>query len=147
MMVEGTARNWNESYTFPAVTNGWLRRARVFVDMPAGISGLHMNLEAPIFQNKDFRIAMQHLFNFDRLNRNLMYNEYFRKTSFFQGTEYANPDRQELRVQLGEGARASRTRGLPSARRQNQSAWAKLRNVAYGLHVHPLGHRRHPRQR
>ena len=24
-----------------------------------------MNLEAPIFQNKDFRKAMQYLFNFD----------------------------------------------------------------------------------
>ena len=34
---------------------------------PSGVYGLHMNLEAPIFQNKDFRIAMQHLFNFDRL--------------------------------------------------------------------------------
>jgi microcin C transport system substrate-binding protein len=51
-----------------------------------------MNLEAPIFQNKDFRKAMQHLFNFERLNRNLMFNEYFRQVSFFEGSEYANPD-------------------------------------------------------
>ena len=36
MMQEGTARIWNENYTFPAVTNGWLRRARVFVDWPSG---------------------------------------------------------------------------------------------------------------
>ena len=54
-----------------------------------------MNLEAPIFQNKDFRKAMQYLFNFERLNRNLMYNEYFRQVSFFEGTEYANPDAQD----------------------------------------------------
>ncbi len=92
MMYENTARTWNEEYTFEAVRNGWLRRARIFVDLPSGVYGLHMNLEAPIFQNKDFRKAMQHLFNFERLNRNLMFNEYFRQVSFFEGTEYASPD-------------------------------------------------------
>ncbi len=90
--VENTARTWNEEYTFEAVRNGWIRRARVFLDTPSGVSGLHMNLEAPIFQNKDFRKAMQYLFNFERLNENLMFGEYFRQVSFFQGTEYANPD-------------------------------------------------------
>ena len=91
LIVENTAKTWNEEYTFDAVRNGWLRRARVFVDMPSGVYGLHMNLEAPIFRNKDFRKAMQYLFNFERLNRNLMYDEYFRQVSFFEGTEYANP--------------------------------------------------------
>ncbi|MBM3779163.1 MAG: ABC transporter substrate-binding protein [Acidimicrobiia bacterium] len=92
LISEPTARTWNEEYTFPAVRNGWIRLARVFVDVPSGVYGLHMNLEAPIFRNKDFRKAMQHLFNFERLNRNLMFNEYFRQVSFFEGTEFANPD-------------------------------------------------------
>jgi microcin C transport system substrate-binding protein len=92
MIGEPTARTWNEQYNFPEVQNGWIRRARVFYRMPEGLYGLHMNLQAPIFQNKDFRKAMQYLFNFDRLNRNLMYNEYFRMVSFFGGTEYENPD-------------------------------------------------------
>jgi microcin C transport system substrate-binding protein len=91
-MVEGTARRWNEEYTFPAVRNNWLRRARVFVDWPSGVYGLHMNLEAPIFRDKNFRKAMQYLFNFERLNQNLMFNEYFRQISFFEGSEYANPN-------------------------------------------------------
>ena len=90
--IENTARTWNEEYTFEAVRNGWIRRARVFLETPSGISGLHMNLEAPIFQNKNFRKAMQYLFNFERLNDNLMFGEYFRQISFFHGTEYANPD-------------------------------------------------------
>jgi len=94
LIQENTARTWNEEYVFPAVRNGWIRRARVFVDVPFGIYGLHMNLEAPIFQNRDFRLAMQHLFNFERLNRHLMFDEYFRQVSFFEGTEYANPDIQ-----------------------------------------------------
>ena len=90
--IENTARTWNEEYTFEAVRNGWMRRARVFLETPSGVNGLHMNLEAPIFQNKNFRKAMQYLFNFERLNNNLMFGEYFRQVSFFHGTEYANPD-------------------------------------------------------
>ena len=92
LILENTARTWNEEYAFDAVRNGWLRRARVFVENPSGVYGLHMNLEAPIFQNKDFRKAVQYLFNFERLNRNLMFDEYFRQISFFEGTEYSNPD-------------------------------------------------------
>src|SRR5262249_10879963 len=82
MMVEPSAKTWNEGYAFPAVQNGWLRRARVFTDWPSGVRGFQMNLEAPIFQNKDFRTAIQYLYDFDRINRNLLYGEYFRKNSF-----------------------------------------------------------------
>lgn len=92
VLQENTARTWNEDYTFDAVRNGWIKRARVFVDFPQGVYGLAMNLEAPVFQNKDFRKAMQYLFNFERLNRNLMFDEYVRISSFFEGTEYADPD-------------------------------------------------------
>ncbi len=90
--MENTARTWNEEYAFEAVRNGWVRRGRVFLDTPSGVYGLAMNVEAPVFQNEDFRKAMHHLFNFERLNDNLMFGEYFRQTSFFQGTEFANPE-------------------------------------------------------
>lgn len=92
MMQVTSARSWNEDFVFPAVQNGWLRRARIMVDWPSGVTGLHMNLQAPIFADKRVRQAMQHLLNFDRLNRNLMFNEYFRQVSFFEGSEYANPE-------------------------------------------------------
>lgn len=134
MMVEGTARTWNEGYTFPAATNGWLRRARVFVDTPSGIFGLHMNLEAPIFRNKNFRIAMQYLFNFERLNRNLMYNEYFRKNSFFEGTEFANPAVKAYPFDPVKAQEYLERAGYhrPNAIR-DQSLTGKLINAAYGL--------------
>jgi microcin C transport system substrate-binding protein len=135
MVSENTARSWNEDYvSLPAVRNGWLRRARVMVDMPSGVYGLHLNLEAPIFQNKDFRKAMQHLFNFDRLNRNLMFNEYFRQVSFFEGSEYANPglepygfDPLKAREHL-EKAGYRRPADIRA-----QSWFGLLRNATYGL--------------
>lgn len=134
LMVEGTARTWNENYNFPAVLNGWLRRERVFVDTPSGINGLHMNLEAPIFQNKDFRIAMQYLFDFDRINRNLMYHEYFRKNSFFDGTEFANPDVKSYPFDPAKAAEHLARAGYRRPASVNaQGTWAKLWNAAYGL--------------
>ena len=134
MMQEGSVKNWHEVYTFPAATNGWLRRARVFVDMPAGISGLQMNLEAPIFQNRDFRLAMQHLFNFDRLNKNLWYSDYFRINSFFEGTEFANPDVKSYPFDPVKARQYLERAGYrrPDSIR-GQSVLGQMRNVAYGL--------------
>lgn len=134
MMQEATARSWNENYTFPAITNGWLRRARIFVDLPNGISGLHMNLEAPIFQNKEFRTALQYLFNFERLNRNLMYNEYFRKISFFDGTEYANPELQSYSFSSEKAREHLEKAGYhrPDTL-NNRNLFTQIRNAAYGL--------------
>jgi microcin C transport system substrate-binding protein len=134
MMAEGSVKNWHEVYTFPAVTNGWLRRARVFVDWPTGVSGLQMNLEAPIFQNKNFRLAAQHLFNFDRLNRNLWYNDYFRINSFFEGTQFANPN---VKAYPFDPIKARQHLELAGYHRPatvaDRSTLGKLRNAAYGL--------------
>ena len=134
LLQESSVKNWHESYDFPAVTNGWLHRARVFVDMPSGIGGFIMNTEAPIFQNKDFRTAMHYLLDFERLNRNLWYSEYYRINSFFEGTEFANP---EVKARPFDPAKAreylERAGYHRPATVANQSTWAKLRNVAYGL--------------
>jgi microcin C transport system substrate-binding protein len=134
MIEENTARTWNEEYSFEAIRNGWLRRARVFVDVPVGVYGAHMNLEAPIFRNKDFRKAMQHLFNFERLNQNLMFHEYFRQVSFFEGSEYANPalksyvfDPVTARTYL-ERAGYRRPAGIRSL-----TLLGNIRNIARGL--------------
>lgn len=82
---------WNENLDVPEVRNGWLTKSRAWVDTPKGILGMQMNLTAPIFQNRDFRIAMHYLLNYDRVNRNLFYGETYRKNSFFDGTIYENP--------------------------------------------------------
>lgn len=134
LMIENTAKTWNEDYVFPQVRNGWIRRSRVFVDTPSGVYGLHMNLEAPIFRNKDFRKAMQYLFNFERLNRNLMYDEYFRQISFFEGTEYANP---ELAAYPFDPVKAREHLEAAGYRRPEEirarTWWGRLRNFVRGL--------------
>lgn len=87
-----TAKKWAEEMEFDAVKKGWVHRKRLFVDYPQGVYGFAMNLEKPIFHNKDFRKAIQHLFNFDVINEKLMYNAYYKQVSAFTGTEYENRD-------------------------------------------------------
>jgi microcin C transport system substrate-binding protein len=134
MMVENSAKNWHEIYTFPAVTNGWLRRVRAFVEWPSGVTGIQMNLEDPIFQNRDFRIGIQYLIDFDRLNKNIWYNENYRIKSFFEGTEYANPDVRPYGFNPTKARESFERAGFhrPYADRAS-GMLAKLRNVAYGL--------------
>lgn len=85
-----SAKMWATEMGFDAVTKGWVHRKQEFLETPEGISGLHMNLAAPLFASKDVRKAMQHLFPFELLNSRLMYDSYVRKVSAFDGTEYAN---------------------------------------------------------
>ncbi|MGD8394515.1 MAG: extracellular solute-binding protein [Candidatus Eiseniibacteriota bacterium] len=87
-----TAKKWATEMDFEAGRKGWSHRKREFVDYPQGLYGLAMNLEKPIFQNKDFRKAIQYMFNFRELNEKLMYNAYYPMASAFTGTPYANPD-------------------------------------------------------
>ena len=134
LMIENTAKSWNEDYVFPAVRNGWIRRSRVFVDTPSGVYGLHMNTEAPIFQNQDFRKAMQYLFNFERLNRNMMYNEYFRQISFFEGTEYANPDVSAYPFDPGRAREHLEAAGYRRPEEiRARTLWGRFRNLVRGL--------------
>lgn len=79
---------WSTDTDFEAIKKGWVEKKMVFLDFPQGMVGLHMNLEAPIFQNKDFRKALQYLFPFETLNKELMYDAYYRKVTFFSGTPY-----------------------------------------------------------
>jgi len=134
MMAESSAKNWHEIYNFPAVENGWLRRARVFADTPTGPLGLQMNLGDPIFQNRNFRLAMQYLLNFDKINRDLMYGDYYRLNSFFEGTDFVNPN---VKAYPFDPAKAEEYLARAGYHRPNaignQSFLAQVSNVAYGL--------------
>jgi len=87
-----TAKTWTEETEFEAVKNGWAHKKRIFVDYPSGLYGYAMNLERPIFQNKEFRKALQYAFHFDEINDKLMYGAYYRGVSSFEGSLFENPN-------------------------------------------------------
>lgn len=134
LMPGASARSWNEDFTFPAVRNGWIRRARIATEWPSGMYGLHMNLQAPIFRNKDFRKAMQYLVNFDRVNQNLMYGEFSRMTSFFEGTAFANPKLQPYGFNPAKAREHLAKAGyFRPAELRERTAWGRLVNAVRGL--------------
>lgn len=93
--VVNTARRWAQEMTFDALTKGWAHRREEFVERPQGIYGIALNLDpqkAPLFQNADVRKAIAHAFDFDGINKNLMFEAYYRSNSVFEGTPFANPN-------------------------------------------------------
>lgn len=87
-----TAKTWAEDTNFDSIQKGWVHKKRVFVDYPDGLYGFAMNLEKPLFQNKDFRKALQYAFNFEEVNDNLMFGAYYRAVSTFEGSFFENPN-------------------------------------------------------
>lgn len=123
LMIENTARKWAEETNYDQIQKNWIRKHRVFLESPQGIYGMHMNLEAPLFRDKNVRKAMQHLFNFEKLNRNLMFNAYFRVTSAFEGTEFANPELSSYPFDPREAIRLLREAGFTE--RDSDGTWKK----------------------
>lgn len=87
-----SARQWATQMEFDQIDKGYVIKRMVFLESPEGMSGIAMNLQVPIFQDKNFRKALQYLFNFEELNSRLMFDAYYRKASVFEGTKYANPE-------------------------------------------------------
>ena len=85
-----SAKKWATELEYDAIKKGYVHKKRVFVDMPQGLYGVAMNLRKTIFQNKEFRKSLEYLFDFEQLNKNLMYSAYYRAVSVFEGTEYEN---------------------------------------------------------
>lgn len=79
---------WAKDTDFDEVKKGWVVKRKIHYKSPSGPYGFLMNLNTPLFKNKDFRKALAYLFNFKKLNDNLMFGAYSRRNSWFAGTEY-----------------------------------------------------------
>jgi len=62
-----TAR-WRDSYDFPAMTDGRLRRVEIPHQRPSGMSGFVMNTRRPLFADPRVREAMILAFDFEQVN-------------------------------------------------------------------------------
>ncbi|MBN1114083.1 MAG: ABC transporter substrate-binding protein [Oligoflexia bacterium] len=83
---------WHNQTDFDEVKNGTVIKRKVFYNAPRFKFGIFFSVKDPVTGNKNFRKALQHLLDFNKINENLFYGEYFRLRSFFQGTEYAKKD-------------------------------------------------------
>lgn len=85
--VEYTSRIWSTGYDTPDVDAGRLVQAELPSTRFRGIQGFFMNTRLPIFEDRRVRMALNHLYPFEWVQRNVMYGHYNRIESYFPGAE------------------------------------------------------------
>ena len=89
------AQWWVQKFTaenYTEIENGWVQKIKVFNSLPKGPSGIVFNTQKKPWDDVRVRKAFAHLFNVEKLNERLFFNEYVQLNTFFFGTPYANPN-------------------------------------------------------
>lgn len=86
MTRETSARRWVQDYNFPAFNEGRVQKLTVPSIQPQDVQTLSLNLRRPLFQDRRVREAINLGFDFESINKNLMFNEYVRLRSYWQGS-------------------------------------------------------------
>jgi len=79
-----TARLWVSETRGERYLNNWIVKQTVRNRQPVGFQGFAMNLRRPPFDDVRVRQALAHLLNRERMNRTLMYNQYFLHRSYYE---------------------------------------------------------------
>lgn len=85
----GSAKEWAESYDFPAVQNGFVNKASLPDGNIKGGSGFVFNLRRDTWNDPAVRDAVRMLFNFEWSNETLFFGLYERHYSFWQDSDLA----------------------------------------------------------
>lgn len=87
VFIETSTSRWANDYDFPAVTSGQVVKQTFERQVPSGMYGFVFNTRRPVFQDRDVRMALASLFDFEWANRNLLDSAYKRTRSYFDGSE------------------------------------------------------------
>ncbi len=83
---ENRALRWATAYDFPAVKNGRVIKEEVHLGRTSGVMvGFVMNTRRPLFQDVRVRRALNLVFDFEQLNKDIFFGQYERINSFFYG--------------------------------------------------------------
>lgn len=84
---EFTSRVWATRYDFPALRDGRVKREVIPDGRPSGAQGWLMNTRRAKFSDRRVREAFGLAFDFEWVNRNVMYDSYQRTHSVFQNSD------------------------------------------------------------
>ncbi len=79
-----TSRLWVKETRGEKFINNWISKQRIENYQPVGFQGFAMNMRRPPFDDIRVRKAMAHLLDRERMNRTLMYNQYFLHRSYYE---------------------------------------------------------------
>ena len=86
---EFTSKNWATAYNFPAVTKGWVIRETLKDERPAGAQAFFINTRRDKFRDRRVRAALDYVFDYEWLNKNIFHSLYKRNQSVFENTDLA----------------------------------------------------------
>lgn len=84
---ESSAKGWATGYDFDAVKRGLIVKHKLHVTKVAQMQSFAFNIRRPQFQDPRVRQAFNLAFNFEWLNKNLMFDAYERINSYFDDSE------------------------------------------------------------
>ena len=139
LWVENIAKDWVTAYDFPAVQKGLIKKDRIAVERVAPMQAFAFNLRRKQFQDVRVRQAFNLAFDFEHINKLLMYDLYIRTESYFDNSELKAsglPQGRELELlnevkadippEVFTTEYKNPTNPTPEARRANLQKAAKL---------------------
>jgi microcin C transport system substrate-binding protein len=98
---EFTSRTWATRYDFPAIRDGRVKKEEFPDDTPSGGQGWMFNTRRAKFADPRFREALNYAFDFEWVNKNIMYGSYKRTHSVFENSDMmakGPPSPEELKL-------------------------------------------------
>jgi microcin C transport system substrate-binding protein len=84
---EFTSRVWATRYDFPAIRDGRVKREELPDQKMAGAQGWFFNTRRDKFKDRRLRDALNYAFDFEWVNKNIMYGAYKRTRSIFDNSD------------------------------------------------------------
>ena len=84
--LETDTGRWATGYNFPAATDGRIVKDTFKSGLPSGMYGFVLNTRRDVFKNRDVRLALGGLFDFEWANKNLFSGAYQRTRSYYDGS-------------------------------------------------------------
>ena len=85
---ESSAKRWVTEYNIKGVETGNVIKEEIPSKQPRGMGGYFFNLKKPKFQDVRVREAIMTLYDFEAIQRTLLYGQYKRIDSYFPNSEY-----------------------------------------------------------
>ncbi len=86
--AENSAKRWATEYNIPQVDDGKIIKRAIPDETPQGIGAYFFNLRRPKFQDVRVRHALNYLYDFESIQRTLLYGYYKRIKSYFPNSDY-----------------------------------------------------------
>ncbi len=90
LWIEAFSKQWHTAYDIPAVKDGKIIKKILTGSNIQATRGFAFNLRRKKFQDIRVRKAISMLFNFESMNKAMLYNEYNRLNSYYGNTELAH---------------------------------------------------------